>query len=148
MSSSWLNFEIIPVSRSIFFNHLWFYKEHGYVSDIWFLTRGAVPILNLDKAVESLTSDSSGKVLTVTQIESKLNHRLIKKAEQNNLSISTVNKVTRNTSKQYKALVSVSSNVNVHQKVTHKSGTRFTVDNSFMPTMCYLIVIASTYFYW
>ena len=44
-------------------------------------------------------------------------------------------------------MVAVTNNATTTIKVSHKSGTRHTAENSLMSTICYLMVVASTHFF-
>ena len=144
--SKWLEYKIIPISRSMFFNHVRYFREHGVYLKQWVIQRGAKPIIKLDKVCDMLVSDSSGWVLSIKKIQAHLSEELRITDEKSGLAVATVSDDTRKTARNYKYLVALINNVTTSVKVSKKPGTRYTAENSLMSTICYLMVVTSTHF--
>ena len=134
--SKWLELKTISVSRSVFFNNVRYFREHGVHLKQWVIQRGAKLRIKLDKVCDMLASDSSSRVLSIKKIQACLNDELRITTEKSGLVVATVSDVTRKTARNYKSLVAVTNNATTSVKVSHKSGTRHTAENSLMSTIC------------
>ena len=109
--------------------------------------RGIKPIVKLDDPSNLVSSHGKGHVMTVQQIQKKLYQQQLLCVEKGDIATGTMNEVSKKTAKNYKLLVSNSSTAKSIQQVSHKSGTRHTIENSLMYTVCYLIVVVFSHFF-